>query len=109
VDSEPRYELRIDMSSKQATALLERVASDDAFRSELESNPEEALAQYGISAKGLEGRVSLPSPDEVRRFQDLASSASPGTAQGLPFMPCLMWAVLAYAGVASGTPTEQAK
>ena len=97
------------MSSKQATALLERVGSDNAFRSELESNPEKALAEYGISAKGFEGAVSLPSPDEIRRFQDLASSAGPGTAQGLPFMPCLIWAVLAYAGVASGTSPQQAK
>ena len=97
------------MASTQATELLERVASDKDFRSELESNPAEALAEYGISAKGFEGAVSLPSPDELRRFQDLATSAGPGTAQGLPFMPCLMWAALAYAGVASGTPTQQAK
>ena len=60
--AEPRYELRIDMASTQATELLERVASDKDFRSELESNPAEALAEYGISAKGFEGAVSLPSP-----------------------------------------------
>jgi len=108
--AEPRYELRIDMSSTQATALLERVASDKDFRSELESNPAEALAEYGISAKGFEGAVSLPSPDELRRFQDLASGAGSGGPESVPpFMPCLMWAVLAYAGVASGTPAQQAK
>src|SRR3954452_16837639 len=100
-------ELKIDMSSEQAATLLDRLASDADFRSELESNPSGTLARFGIYMEGLEGEITLPSREDVDEFRRAGDKLVFGPAHW-PFMPCALAGIFAYATVAAASGDEQA-
>jgi len=102
VSYSPRYELKLEMTSEQARTLLDRLADDPDFRAALESSPADALAEYGISAEGLDGPVAVPSVEEVDNFRRLGDLL-PGGEEYVPFMPCLVWGALAYASAAAAS------
>lgn len=53
-------------TSPQSLLFLQRVATDEEFRCELESNPAAALAQFGFEVDELPEKVVLPGQDDVR-------------------------------------------
>lgn len=56
------------ISNPSQTAFLQRFATDDQFRAELQANPSSALAEYGIQVdtEQLPENVSLPEADSVQ-------------------------------------------
>lgn len=69
------------LSATRHQALLARLASDDAFRARLASDPVATLAAAGldIDATDLPSTVALPGKDELRAL--LAASADPAVEE----------------------------
>jgi putative modified peptide len=67
---EARVEIRT--TPEQAQELIGRLAEDDDFRAQVEKNPVETLAKYGIRvpAAFVEGQRELPSPEEMAKIRD---------------------------------------
>src|SRR5436190_10401216 len=103
MSSAPRLGLGFDITSEQATALLDRLATDEDFRAEVESDPAAALGEYGILIEGIEGPVAVPSPEEIENFRRLGEPLQSGAEAALPFMPCLVFGALAYASAAGAS------
>lgn len=59
----------------KARKLLERLASDDEFRSKMESDPIAALAEHGfeVDPSIAPNKVQLPSKEEIRGNIELLS------------------------------------
>jgi hypothetical protein len=59
----------LNLSSEQAADFLRSLAEDDAFRSRLQSAPEQAFAEKGIPAppEAIEGPITLPPKDDLIR------------------------------------------
>lgn len=62
-------------SQENARKLLERLASDDDFRTSMESDPAAAFAEYGfvIDRAITPGKVKLPTKEEISASSDLLS------------------------------------
>ncbi|GAC1636836.1 MAG: hypothetical protein NVS4B2_25430 [Chloroflexota bacterium] len=65
---------RTGTAAERASEFSTRLATSDAFRAELEANPEKILDAYGISVSpDVDARgVTLPSKEEVARAQAVA-------------------------------------
>jgi hypothetical protein len=64
--------IEVRISPSQADEFLDRIVNDPAFYEQLSQNPNDALAQYGISVPPsfLPEQVELPSPDQIRQARD---------------------------------------
>jgi putative modified peptide len=96
--------LEIALDSDQAQAVLNQLLADQTFREDFDSDPEAALAQFGItgvqlSAQGDTSKV-LPQVDvaELMRVIQYPSEDPPA------FVACSRIALLAYLAAAAGTP-----
>lgn len=71
-----RPEFRIRTNAR-GMEFLQRVATDPAYRSRLETTPAEALAEYGfeIPPDEMPSAVELPPEDEIREL--LAQASEP--------------------------------
>jgi putative modified peptide len=62
------------MTQSQARAFLEKLASDDDFRAQVERDPVGTLAAHGIEVKAEDlpkaGTVALPSKEAIRANLD---------------------------------------
>jgi putative modified peptide len=60
--------IQISMTPRQADELLDKLADDDDFRSELEADPTGVLGRYGITVpeQVLQGETILPPKEEVQ-------------------------------------------
>lgn len=56
-----------------ARSILQRLASDDAFRASMEQNPVAAFAEYGFTLDPsiVPGSVNLPSKEEIEANLEL--------------------------------------
>ncbi|GAB2629509.1 NHLP-related RiPP peptide [Novilysobacter erysipheiresistens] len=65
-----------------ARKLLERLAQDDAFRAQMESDPITALAEHGfkVDPSIAPSKVQLPSKDEITSNIDLLSKQLEATS-----------------------------
>ena len=74
-------------TSSDSLALLRRIAQDDQFRAKLESNPQAALATYGveIDPSSVPQKVTLPGKAATREsLEDLGEGLS--LIPNFPFM-----------------------
>jgi putative modified peptide len=72
------------MTQSQARAFLEKLASDDDFRAQVERDPVGTLAAHGITVKPEDlpkaGRVRLPSKEAIRANLDALAGELESTA-----------------------------
>jgi hypothetical protein len=80
------------MSQESLTKVIERASMDAAFRSQLQSNPEAALAGYALTAEekaalmsGDSGKLSELGVDARVTKQAVDSDAGQGPWQNTPF------------------------
>jgi putative modified peptide len=66
----PRRNARITISDEEAHKFLDRLATDDDFRAELEQNPGAILRDHGIEldAENVPETVTLPPKDDIEAF-----------------------------------------
>lgn len=69
------------LSPQVPQSFLDKVASDDLFRSELETDPQQALARFNIlvDPAQIPERVTLPDKETL---QAIAPTGSPGDPSG---------------------------
>jgi putative modified peptide len=72
------HEVRMDITREDARALLSRLAEDDDFRREFESNTREILARSGIEVgdETLPETVVLPEKAEIRLLLALLETSA---------------------------------
>ena len=79
-----RGEIRISTTPEEALDLLERLASDDAFRTRLERSPRKVLEEFHfyIPQDEMPERVELPPEEELRglveEMREAVASKEPG-------------------------------
>lgn len=75
--------IHMDISLAQAQEFMERLASDDDFRAELQDYPTEVLADYGLEvpAELIPTPVTLPPKEEI---QEALSAATSGSDASVP-------------------------
>jgi putative modified peptide len=112
--------LEISLTPREAHELITKLATDDAFRSRLESEPREILAQYHITLPVADaaGRVALPSKESLqhalRRFKESGEIDLEvlTTDAGWPLM-CFWWLYMTPAkprrGKKGDTPHVQSR
>jgi putative modified peptide len=66
----PEQNVRITISDEDARKFLERLATDDDFRAELEQNPAALLRDHGIELQpeNVPETVKLPPKDEIEAY-----------------------------------------
>ena len=69
-DDLPRR-ISVDLSSNDALDFVERLTEDDAFRRELEQNPQEVLARYGVEVtpEMIPSDLRLPDKEHLRELR----------------------------------------
>jgi hypothetical protein len=75
----------LDVDSERAHEFIRRLAEDDDFRAELESNPEKTLTDYGVAVSPdlIPDEIRLPSKDEIRRLLTQLDELAGTLPQGL--------------------------
>ena|SRR5215211_1004876 len=67
----PEQNVRITISDEDAQKFLERLATDDDFRAELEQNPAAVLRDHGIELlqpENVPETVTLPPKDDIDAY-----------------------------------------
>jgi hypothetical protein len=64
------YVISANMSREDARDLILRLADDEAFRDEFQTNTQQVLHEYGIEVtpQSLPEQVVLPDPEAIREF-----------------------------------------
>jgi putative modified peptide len=104
-----REPFTIDLSRRDASTFLKRVATDDNYRRRLKRNPEKALAEHGISVPEgfIAPDVTLPSKAEFEGLADyIAGRPDPRPPSGPADVRCLWFglALMARAARQAGRP-----
>ncbi|MRW83878.1 putative modified peptide [Pseudoduganella sp. FT26W] len=75
-------------TSNELSSILDKLASDDKFRAQLQANPVAALAQLGIklSADQVPEEINLPSKAELATAQHDLQRELEGTGFMFPFL-----------------------
>ena len=84
----PGSGISVRMTPKQCTDLLERLRDDDTFRKKVVSDPNAALAPYGIeiSEQLLGSEIKLPTPEKIQGILDcIGSKRSKAPLGALPY------------------------
>ncbi|HRQ66267.1 MAG TPA: NHLP-related RiPP peptide [Xanthomonadaceae bacterium] len=71
------------MTQEKARAFLEKLATDDDFRKQVEQDPVATLAEYGIAVKAEDlpaAGVRLPSSEEIQKNLDTMSQQLEATS-----------------------------
>lgn len=70
-----------------ARKLLDRLATDDEFRANMEADPVAAFAEYGFDVDGgiTPAKVNLPSKDEISKNSELLSKQIEATSGWIVF------------------------
>lgn len=74
--------MKIHMTGKEYVAFLEKLATDDRFRAQLEGSPVETLAEHGIEVDpdDIPSKVVLPSKEglqqHLQQMRDAGSDIS---------------------------------
>jgi putative modified peptide len=73
----PRQKAHLSITDREARELLERLATNDEFRAQVESNPRDVLLEYRIdlSEESIPATVTLPPKEEIATFLE---SSLPG-------------------------------
>jgi putative modified peptide len=69
-DRRPRQKAQLSIKDDEARDILERLANDDEFRAQVESNPREVLLEHRIdlSEESIPATVTLPPKEEIATF-----------------------------------------
>jgi len=89
--------LRSRISPEDADRFLDRLASDDEFRSSVEQNPHGVLGAHGIevATSKMPDPVKLPSKDHVRSVIDTANASGMfGEPDSTPRVHAIMMCVV---------------
>ena len=87
--------IKIEMTPTQATEFVERLATDEAFRTRYRNETRDVLAEYGVEVPDgmIPDEVELPDPESLQQALAALSNGQPFTVS--PQMG-MAGAVLAY-------------
>jgi putative modified peptide len=73
----PRRQARTNLAPGQARQLLNRLATDDAFRTQVEQDPVGTLGAEGVTLEGdIPESPTLPTQDEVQQMINEADASN---------------------------------
>lgn len=78
-----RVHISLDLESSRAAEFLDKLAHDDDFRDRLRKQPDEVMAEHGISIEGIPTtEVELPPKDLVHELHGQAVMAAASRGPG---------------------------
>lgn len=89
----------ISMTPREAVDFLQKLATDDAFRSALETNPQQVLAQYHTFLS----HGQFPTPVTLPSKQDLQDALNTFTTEAVPGIPSRQTIVIPIKPASGGT------
>jgi putative modified peptide len=88
----PRQKAHLSIHDDEAREVLERLATDDEFRAQVESNPRAVLLEHRIdvSEESIPATITLPPKEEIESFIQ-THLPGPGEAYGYLGFAILYW------------------